>query len=67
MHVDNFGAIFLLENTSVSQRKKHIDMRHYFICDYVEYRTVKIQFLCSEENLADPFTENLSDIPFEIS
>ena len=27
---------------------------------------VKIQFICSEENLAYPFTENLINVPFHL-
>ena len=65
VHLDNIGAILLLENTSVSQRTKHIDVRHQFIPDYFEYGTVKIQFIYPEENMADPFTKNLSNVPFE--
>ena len=65
MHVDNSGAILPSENTSVSQLKKHIDMCHPFICDYVEDETVKNQFVSSKENMADPFTKNLSNGPFE--
>ena len=48
MHVDNVGDIFLSENTSVSQQTKHIDVRHDFICDYVEERTVKFKIFRSE-------------------
>ena len=35
MHVYNVGAIFILDNTLLSQQKNHIDVRHHFICDYV--------------------------------
>ena len=48
MYVDNVGAILLLDNTSLSQQMKHIDVRHHFICDYIEDGTVKIRFFCSE-------------------
>ena len=65
MQVNNVGAIFLSENTSVSQRTKHIDMCNHFICDYVEYGTVEIQFLHSVENMADTFTKNLNNGPFK--
>ena len=61
VHVDNIGAIFLLDNTSVSQRTKHIDVHHQFICDYGEDKAVGIKFFCSEENLADQITNNLSN------
>ena len=64
MHVDNIKAIFLSNNTFLSQRAEHIDMHNHFIRDYVEYRTVKIQFFHSKENLADPFTNNLSNGTF---
>ena len=63
--IDKIITIFLPENTLVSQRTKHIDVRHNFFLDCVEDGTVKIQFFCSEENLADPFTKNLSNGPFE--
>ena len=65
VHVDNVGDILLLENTSVSQQTNRIDGHHYFIRDYVEDGTVKIQFFRSEENMADPLTNNLSNGPFE--
>ena len=34
------------------------------MCDYIEDGPVKIQFVSSEENLAYPFTKNLSNVPF---
>ena len=42
VHIDNVEAIFLSENTLVSQWTNHIDTRHHFIRDYVEDGTVKI-------------------------
>ena len=65
MHVDNVGAIFLFDNTSVYQRMKHIDVNNHFSCDYVEDGNRKIQLDCSEQNQADKFTNNLSNVPFE--
>ena len=65
VHIDNVGAIFLSEKTSEYQQTKHIDMRHHIIRDCVEGETVKIKFVCLEEKLADPFTKNLSNGPFE--
>ena len=65
IHVENFGAIFLSENTVSSQHTNHVDVRHHFICDYVEDGTIQIQFVRSEENLADPFTNNISNGQFE--
>ena len=61
VQVDNVGAIFLSENTFLSQRKKHIYVHRHFIRNYFEDRTVKIQFVRSEENMIDPFKKNLSN------
>ena len=44
---------------------KHIDVFHHFIYDYVDDGEAKIQFLRSEENMADPFTNNQSNWLFE--
>ena len=57
VYVGNMGVIFLSGNTSVSQWKKHIDLCHHFIRDYIEDRTVKLQFFQLEESLVDPFTK----------
>ena len=65
VHVDNIGAIFLSDNTSAYQQTKHINVRHHFIHDYVGDGTVKIKFGPFEENMADSFTNNLSNGPFE--
>ena len=59
MHVDNIGAIFILQNTEVYQWKNHIDVCHHFIWYYVDGGTVKKFY--SEENITDPFTKKLSN------
>ena len=38
---------------------------HHFIQYYVEDGTVKNQKICSEENLTDTFTKDLSNGPFQ--
>ena len=58
--VDNVEYKLLLDNTLVSQWMKYIYVHHYFICNYVESGTVKIQFFHSEKILADPFSNKLS-------
>ena len=65
VHDDNIGAIFPSYKTLVTQQTKHIYVRHHFICDNVEDGTVKIQYFCSEGNVADPFIKNLSNGPFK--
>ena len=48
-----------------SQWTKNIDVHHHFIRDYIEDGALKIQFFHSKENMADPFTKNLSNSLFE--
>ena len=66
VHIDNFGYIFLLENTLVSQRMMHIDVNHHFIWYYVEDGTLKIKIFRSEENLTDTLNKNPSNGPFQL-
>ena len=66
MHVDIIVAILLFKNTQVSQQENHKYVCHYFIFDYVQYRTVKIKFVYSEENLTYPLIKNLSSAQFKL-
>ena len=64
VHVENFRAIFLLDNTSASKRTNHIDVYYDLVRDYLKYGAVKVSFFRSEENLTDKFTKNLGNEPF---
>ena len=57
IQVDNVGAIFLATNYT-GKRTRHIDARYHFLHDYVEDGTIKINFVTSDENVADIFTKN---------
>ena len=56
--VDNMGAIYMSENDGL-KKSRHIDIRYHFIREYVDQGIVKIVFVKSEDNKADPFTKNL--------
>ena len=56
---NNFGSIFLAHNTKTSHRTKHVDTRYYFVREYVEDNVVKIVFVKSADNQADPYTKNV--------
>jgi hypothetical protein len=60
VRVDNVGAIFLTENSTTSQRTKHIDVKYHYVRQYVENGEVKIIFVRTAENDADGFTKNVS-------
>ena len=62
---DNIGAIYIANNPKNNGRTKHINVKYHFIREYVIDGTVQINFVRSEENLADPFTKNVSRDSYE--
>jgi hypothetical protein len=63
--VDNIGAIFMAENMSTNSRTKHIHTRYHFIREYVEVGGIKIVFVKTIDNKADPLTKNVSGDVYE--
>ena len=64
VHVDNVGAIWLSNNCTTSDRTKHIDIRTSFVKEYEEDGKIIIKFVKSEENEADIFTMNTTNVIF---
>ena len=64
VHVDNVGAIWLSNNHTISDRTKHIDIRTSFVKEYREDGKIIIKFVKSEENEADIFTKNTTNVIF---
>ena len=64
VHVDNVGAIWLSNNRTTSDRTKHIDIRTSFVKEYQEDGKIIIEFVKSEENEADIFTKNTTNVIF---
>ena len=60
MRVDKVGAIFLAENSTTSQRTRHIDIRYKWVSEFVENGDVEIIFVKTAENDSDIFTKNVS-------
>ncbi|XP_058456454.1 uncharacterized protein LOC131433864 [Malaya genurostris] len=59
---DNRGAIYLSEKEiCYSARTKHIDLRHHFIKEQVEKKSVKLCYVPSNQQLADILTK---PVPF---
>ena len=65
VHVDNVGAIWLSNNRTTGDREKHIDIRTSFVKEYQEDGKIIIKFVKSEDNEADIFTKNTSNIIFQ--
>ena len=64
VHVDNVGVIWLSNNCTASDRTKHIDIRTSFVKEYQEDGKIIIKFVKSEENEADIFTKNTTNVIF---
>ena len=64
VHVDNVGAIWLSHNRTTSDRQKHIDIRTSFVKEYQEDGKIIIKSVKSEENEADIFTKNTTNVIF---
>ena len=62
VYVDNVGAIWLSNHRTTSDRTKHIDIRTSFIKEYQEDGKIIIKFVKSEENKADIFTKNTTNV-----
>ena len=56
--VDNVGAIWLENNSSVSERTKHVDLRAHFVRDMIKDQVIDINFVKSAENDSDIMTKN---------
>ena len=64
MYADNKGGIRLAQNKSISQRTKHIDVRHHYIRHLVENKRLEIRHISTDENTADFFTKPLKEPTF---
>ena len=62
---DNLSAINISKNLIQHSRTKHIDIRHHFIRDLVEEKTIKLEHVATELQLADIFTKALDANQFE--
>ena len=65
VHVDYVGAIWLSNNRNTGDRMKHIDIRTSFVKEYQEDGKIIIKFVKSEDNEADIFTKNTTNICFQ--
>jgi len=61
---DNKSAINLTKNPIQHSRTKHIEIHHHFITDHVIKGDCVIQFVNSENQLADLFTKPLNNNRF---
>jgi hypothetical protein len=59
IYCDNQSCIKLTENPVFHDRSKHIDIRYHSIRDYVQRGIVKLEFVPTDEQVADILTKAL--------
>ncbi|XP_020578757.1 uncharacterized protein LOC110023608 [Phalaenopsis equestris] len=57
--IDNKSAIALAKNPVFHDRSKHIDMRYHYIRECIERREIQVQYVKSQDQVADIFTKPL--------
>ena len=67
VHVDSVGALRLSNNRNTGDRTKHIAIRTSCVKEYQEDGKIIIKFVKSEDNEADIFTKNTTNIIFKDS
>jgi hypothetical protein len=65
IHCDNQSCIKLSENPVFHDRSKHIDIRYHFIRDCVQRGVVRLDYIQTDEQMADIFTKALNSQKFE--
>ena len=59
IHVDNKSTIALAKNPVFHDRSKHIDTRFHFIRDCISRKEVQVEYVKTEDQIADIFTKLL--------
>eukprot|EP00253_Pinus_taeda_P021776 PITA_21776 len=60
IYCDNQSCIKLTENPVFHDRSKHIGIRYHFIRDYVKKGVVKLEYISTDEQVADILYQNLT-------
>ncbi|KAJ9551850.1 hypothetical protein OSB04_015895 [Centaurea solstitialis] len=59
---DNLGATYLSANPVFHARTKHVEIDFHFVCEKVARRQLSVQFITTDDQIADVFTKPL---PFQ--
>ena len=62
---DNQPCICLVNENRISQRIKHIDIKYLFIRDHIKNNNLKVQWISTEDQIADVLTKPLTAISFK--
>jgi len=59
IYTDNLASKTSIENRELNTKLKHIDIKYHFSKDYIEKKIIKLEYIDSQNMLADIFTKDL--------
>ena len=62
---DNHSCIKMTENHVFHDRSKYIEIHYHYIYDMVQRGAIKLQYVSTDEQVADVLTKPLSRVKFE--
>ena len=66
MKTDAQGAMDLATNARFSQKTKHINIRYYFIRDYINTKEINLKYIPIGEIMANILTKPFPRLAFEL-
>ena len=58
--IDNKSTIYNAQNETINPSSKHIDIRYHMVCDHTKKKRIELEYIKSEENIADSLTKFLN-------
>jgi hypothetical protein len=55
----------MIENPVFHDKMKHIEIQYHYICDMVQKEVVKLQYVGTNEQVADVLTKPLYHVKFD--
>ena len=62
---DNTSAISISKNPVMHSKTKHIPIKYHFVREQVAEKNIKLEYVCTKEQIADIFTKPLPREAFE--
>ena len=62
---DNQSCIKMIENPIFHDKSKHIEIQYHYIRDMVQRGVIKLQYVSTNEQVANVLTKPLSRVKFE--
>ena len=65
IYCDNQSCVKLSENPVFHDKLKHIEIKYHYIMDMVQIGAVKLQYVATDEQIADVLTKPSARVKFE--